>query len=123
MFELAPDEARLLLDIALMATGQNRFQSAMKILAALEPFRANEASLAVAKAILFISLQDFEGAVAYIDGDALPKFPHSAMLQAFKGMALLRMERMAEAREALSRAAASTDDPAAAQLAADLLPA
>ena len=41
MFELAPDEARLLLDVALMATGQNRFQSAMKILAALEPFRAN----------------------------------------------------------------------------------
>lgn len=123
MFELAPDEARLLLDIALMATGQNRFQSAMKILAALEPFRANEASLAVAKAILFISLQDFEGAVAYIDGDALPKFPHSAMLQAFKGMALLRMERTAEAREALALAAASTDDPAAAQLAADLLPA
>ena len=69
MFELAPDEARLLLDVALMATGQNRFQSAMKILAALEPFRANEASLAVAKAILFISLQNFEGAVAYIDGE------------------------------------------------------
>lgn len=123
MFELAPDEARLLLDVALMATGQNRFQSAMKILAALEPFRANEASLAVAKAILFISLQDFEGAVAYIDGDALPKFPQSAMLQAFKGMALLRLERTSEAREALALAAASTDDPAAARLAADLLPA
>ena len=123
MIELAPDEARSLLDIALMATGQNRFQSAMKILAALEPFRANEASLAVAKAILFISLQDFEGAVAYIDGDALPKFPQSAMLQAFKGMALLRLERTAEAREALALAAASTEDPAAARLAADLLPA
>ncbi len=123
MFELAPDEARLLLDVALMATGQNRFQSAMKILAALEPFRANEVSLAVAKAILFISLQDFEGAVAYIDGDALPKFPQSAMLQAFKGMALLRLERTAEAREALALAAASTEDPAAARLAADLLPA
>ena len=123
MLELAPDEARLLLDVALMATGQNRFQSAMKILAALEPFRANEASLAVAKAILFISLQDFEGAVAYIDGDALPKSPQSAMLQAFKGMALLRLERTAQAREALALAAASTDDPAAAQLAADLLPA
>lgn len=123
MFELASDEARLLLDVALMATGQNRFQSAMKILAALEPFRANEASLAVAKAILFISLQDFEGAVAYIDGDALPKFPQSAMLQAFKGMALLRLERTSEAHEALALAAASTEDPAAAQLAADLLPA
>lgn len=123
MFELASEEARLLLEIALMAIGQNRFQTAMKILAALEPFRANEPSLAVAKAILFISLQDFEGAVSYIDGDALPKFPHSAMLQAFKGMALLRLERTAEAREALALAAASTDDPAAAQLAADLLPA
>ena len=36
MFDITGEEARLLLNVALMATGQNRFQSAAKILAALE---------------------------------------------------------------------------------------
>ena len=121
MFELSTEEARLLLEIALMATGQNRFKTAGTLLAALEPFRPNEPSLAVARAILLISRQDFEGAVAYIDGEALPKFPQSAMLQAFKGMALLRLGRPAEARTPLEAARASKEDPAAARLAADLL--
>ena len=39
MFDLSTEEARLLLNVALMATGQNRFQTAAKILAALERFR------------------------------------------------------------------------------------
>lgn len=121
MFELSTEEARLLLEVALMATGQNRFKTATTLLVALEPFRAQEPSLAVAKAILFISLQDFAGAVAYIDGDALPRFPDSAMLQAFKGMALLRLQRPMEAREALLAAQRPGSDPAAAQLAADLM--
>ena len=63
MFDLESEEAKLLLNVALMATGQNRFQSAAKILAALERFRPGEASVAVAKAILLISMMDFEGAV------------------------------------------------------------
>ena len=121
MFDLSGEEARLLLNVALMATGQNRFQSAARILAALGRFRPGEASVAVANAILFISMMDFGGAVDYIDRVALPKFPDSAMLKAFKGMALLRMERMAEARAPLEEAANQTADPAAAQLAKDLL--
>ena len=121
MFDLAPEEARLLLNVALMATGRNRFHSAAKILAALERFRPEEASVAVANAILFISMMDFGGAVDYIDRVALPKFPDSAMLQAFKGMALLRMGRKAEAVLPLSAAAGQSADPAAAQLAKDLL--
>ena len=121
MFDLGSEEAKLLLNVALMATGQNRFQSAAKILAALERFRPEEASVAVANAILFISMLDFEGAVEYIDRDALPKFPSSAMLKAFKGMALLRMNRRAEAMGPLGEAAADTADPAAAQLAKDLM--
>ena len=48
MVDLEPDEARLLLNIALMAVGQNRFQSAENILSALERFRPDEASLASA---------------------------------------------------------------------------
>ena len=43
------------------------------------------------------------------------------MLKAFKGMALLRMDRAAEARAPLEEAAGQTADPAAAQLAGDLL--
>ena len=121
MFDLESEEARLLLNVALMATGQNRFQSAGKILMALERFRPQEASVAVANAILFISMLDFGGAVDYIGHVALPKFPSSAMLQAFKGMALIRMGRGAEAALPLSMAVAQTDDLAAAQLAKDLM--
>ena len=121
IFDLESEEARLLLNVALMATGQNRFQSAAKILAALGWFRPGEASVAVANAILFISMKDFQGAVDYIDNDALPRFPSSAMLKAFKGMALLRMNRAAEARIPLEEAASDTVDPAAAQLAKDLM--
>ena len=121
MLDLESEEARLLLNVALMATGQNRFRSAASILAALERFRPGEASIAVANAILFISMKDFQGAVDYIDNDALPRFPSSAMLKAFKGMALVRMNRNAEARIPLEEAASDTADPAAAQLAKDLL--
>ena len=121
MFDLTPEEARLLLNVALMATGQNRFRSAAKILAALGRFRPEEASVASANAILFISMQDFKGAVDYIDGEALPRFPGAAMLKAFKGMALLRMGRVAEARIPLEEAANQSADPAAAQLAKDLV--
>ena len=121
MFDISSEEARLLLNVALMATGQNRFRSAEKILSALERFRPEEASVAVANAILRISMMDFKGAVDYVDREALPRFPSSAMLKAFKGMALLRMNRNAEARSPLEEAASDTADPAAAQLAKDLL--
>ena len=121
MFDLTPEEARLLLNVALMATGQNRFRSAAKILAALGAFRPEEASVASANAILFISMLDFKGAVEYLDNEAIPRFPDAAMLKAFKGMALVRMGRIAEARIPLEEAANQTADPAAAQLAKDLL--
>ena len=51
-FDLRPDEARLLLNVALMATGKNFFKSATKILAALEGFRSGEESVGTAKVIL-----------------------------------------------------------------------
>ena len=121
MFDLSSEEARLLLNVALMATGQNRFQTAAKILAALERFRPQEKAVPEAYAILFISMQDFQDAVDYIDRQARPRFPDSAMLKAFKGMALLRMSRTAEARGPLEEAANQTADPAAAQLAKDML--
>ena len=121
MFDLTPEEARLLLNVALMATGQNRFRSAAKILAALVRFRPNEASIASANAILFISLQDFQGEIDYLDREAIPRFPDAAMLKAFKGMAFLRMGRTAEARIPLEEAANQSADAAAAQLAKDLL--
>jgi len=121
MFDLESEEAKLLLNVALVATGQNRFQTAAKILAALERFRPGEPSPAVAKALLMISMLDFQGAVDYIDGNALLRFPNSAMLKAFKGMALLRMERRGEAMVPLAEAASDDVDPAAAQLARDLM--
>jgi Flp pilus assembly protein TadD len=122
MFELTGEEARLLLNVALMATGQNRFRSAAKILAALGAFRPEEASVASANAILFISMLDFQGAVDYLDREAIPRFPDAPMLKAFKGMALIRMNRPSEARIPLEEAANQSADPAAAQLAKDLMP-
>ncbi len=122
MFDLTPEEARLLLNVALMATGQNRFRSAAKILAALGAFRPEEASVASANAILFISMLDFQGAVDYLDREAIPRFPDAPMLKAFKGMALIRMNRPSEARIPLEEAANQSADPAAAQLAKDLMP-
>ena len=121
MFDLSPEEARLLLNVALLATGRNRFQSAAKILAALGRFRPAEPSVPAATAILFISMRDFKGAVDYLDRDALPRFPGAPMLLAFKGMALLRMGLLSEAAEPLRAAASQAADPAASQLAKDLL--
>jgi Flp pilus assembly protein TadD len=121
MFDLTPEEARLLLDVAMMATGSNRFASAAKILSALGSFRPRDSSLAAANAMLFISMGDFQGAVDYLDGEAIPRCPDAAMLKAFKGMALLRMGRGAEARVPLEEAANQSADFAAAQMAKDLL--
>lgn len=120
MFDLAPEEARLLLTIALMAVGRNRFGSAAKILAVLERFRPSEPSIASAKALALISALKFGEAIDYIDGDGLVKFPAQPMLLAFKGMALIRMERRSEAREPLEAALRGTD-AVASRLAGDLL--
>ena len=121
MFDLTGDEARLLLNVAMMATGGNRFASAAKILAALGRFRPGNPSLAAANAVLLISMGDFRGAVDDLDGEALPQNPDAAMLKAFKGMALLRMGRAAEARGPLKEAAEQSADESAAQLAKDML--
>ena len=121
MFDLKPEEAQLLLNIALMAIGGNRFRSAAKILAVLEQFRPNHPSVAVAKTVALMSAGEFEAAVAYVDSEALRKFPDSAMLKAFKGMALIRLGRKTEAMPVLEEAARATDDPAAAKMAGDLL--
>ena len=120
-FDLQPEEARLLLNVALMATGQNRFTSATTILAALERFRPEDPSLDSAKAVLFISMADFGEAVSFIDDVALRRFPGNPMLLALRGMALIRLGRDADAAVSLREAAAQTADPAAAALARDLL--
>ncbi len=121
MFDITGEEARLLLNIALMSIGQNRFGSAAKILAALGRFRPDEPSLAVANTILLISKQDFQGAVDFVDRVALPRFPDSPMLQTFKGLALIRLDRRADAAGPLEAAANQSADEAAAQLAKELL--
>ena len=53
---------------------------------------------------LLISAQKFADCVDFIDGEALARFPGNAMLLAFKGMALMRMNRNDEAGEALAEA-------------------
>ena len=120
-FDLQPEEARLLLNVALMATGQNRFKSADAILSALERFRPAAPSLYSAKAVLYISMGNLVEAVEFIDTVALPRFPGNPMLLVFKGMAELRRKRPADAAIYLREAASQTADPTAAALANDLL--
>lgn len=121
MFDLTPEEARLLLNVALIAIGQNRFASAEKILNALEQYRPGDIALINARTVMLISAQDFQGAVDYIDKTGLELHPDSAMLLAFKGMAYIRMNQPNAARASLEAAASQTEDLAAAQLAKDLL--
>ena len=121
MFDITPEEARLLLDVALMATGGNRFKSAEAILSALEEYRPGSEQLAVARMILAISRGDMEGALEFADRKVLPEHPGSAMIKVFKGMALLRLGRTVEAADPINEAAAQTDDPAAAQLSKDMM--
>ncbi len=121
MFDLTADEARLLLNIALMAVGANRFRSAAKILAVLERFRPEAPSVAAAQAVALLSAGQFTGGLDFLDGAARVRFPGNPMLAAFKGLALLRLGRADEAEAPLRLAAAQTADPAAAQLAKGLL--
>lgn len=122
MLDLDPQEAKLLLDVALMAIGQNRFESAKKILKALEAYRPKSESLSVAEAILLLSKGDPVGALEYIDGELdESRHPSSAMLMAFKGLALLKLERTGDARLILEKAS-QMGDPAAARMAKDLMP-
>jgi predicted Zn-dependent protease len=104
-----------------MATGRNRFKSAETILASLDEFRPNSEQLAVARMILAISKGDLQGAVDFADGTALLNHPDSAMVKAFKGMALLRLERTAEAMKVMNEVAEQTADPVAARLAKDMM--
>ena len=120
MFDLSTEEARLLLQIALMAVGRNRFQSAAKVLAALEAFRPNNHSIYVAKLVMLMSAQDMTGAIRFANEEALPKFPDSGMIKSFLGLALIRLARKDEAMPILAEAAASNDE-VAARMARDLM--
>ena len=120
MFDLTTEEARLLLQIALMATGANRFQSSERILSALERFRPGHESVQVARAVMLLSARDYTGAVRYIDEVALPAHPESGMLNAFKGLGLVKLARKEEALSALTLAAGSTDE-VAARMARDMM--
>jgi len=121
MFDLTAEEARLLLNVALMASGGNRFRSAAKIFAVLERFRPDAPEVACGKAVALVSAQQFPTCVDYLDGEALRRFPNHAMLLAFKGLALMRMDRRQEAAGPLQAAASQMEDLAAAQLAKGLL--
>lgn len=121
MFDLESHEARLLLDIALMAVGQNRFETATKMLTVLKAFRPKSESLAVAETVLLLSRGALDDALTLIEREQrADRFPTSAMLMAFKGLALLKADRLSEARIVLT-SVAQMEDPVAAQMAKDLL--
>lgn len=121
VFDLEADEARLLLSIAMMAVGGNRFRSAAKIFAVLERFRPDSPAIACGKAVALMSALRFAECSEYLEEVALRRFPGNPMLLAFRGMALLRLNRPEDAEAYLRIAAGQTEDPAAAKLAEDLM--
>ena len=120
-FDFTADEGRLLLNIALMAVGRNRFRSAAQILAALERYRPDSPQIAVSKAIALMSACAYAEGLEFMENVALRKFPGNPMILAFKGMALIRLDRRDEAREALREAAGQEKDDAARRLAEKLM--
>jgi len=110
MIELSTVEVQLLLETALMAIGQNRFNSAMKILMALEGCRPGHESLDVAKALLCLSQYQGKVALDFLDNEALPRHPDSRMLKAFRCMALVQLNRGEEARSDLWELQADDDN-------------
>ncbi len=121
MFDLEPQEARLLLDIALLAVGQNRFGSAETLLSALKAYRPHSESLVVAETVLLLSRGATEEALTFIEREQrVDRFPDSAMLATFKGMALLKADCLQDACAVLKDVVTS-NDPAAVQLAQELL--
>jgi Flp pilus assembly protein TadD len=104
-----------------MAVGAGRFKSAETILAALEEFRPGSEQIDTARMISAINKGDFNEAISYADDVALPRHPESAMIKAFKAMALVRLGRIEEARAPIRDAAEQTYDLAASQLAKDML--
>ena len=95
--------------------------SAARILAVLDRFRPNQASVASAKAVALMSAQRFDEAAEYIDKEALVRFPGNPMLLAFKGLALIRLGDREGSRMPLEEAASQKEDAAARQLAVDML--
>jgi len=119
-FDITSEEARLLLEIGLMATGQNRFRSATSIIMAVDAFRSGHESIDVAKAVLCLSQRQFQEGLDFIEEVALKRHPESGMLKTFQGMALMRLNRKGEASICLNEARLGAD-PAAARLAQSLL--
>ncbi len=122
MFDLEPHEARLLLDVAMMAIGQNRFETAAKMLVVLKAYRPKSEPLAIAEVLLLMSRGALEEALTFLEREEqADRFPESAMLMTFKGLALLKAGRPQEAKAVLERAAVNKQNPVAARMAKDLL--
>ena len=121
-FDFTADEGRLLLNVALMAVGRNRFRSAARILAALERYRPDSPQIAVSKAIALMSACAYAEGLEFMENVALRKFPGNPMILAFKGMALIRLGRISDSHEVLEKVCERKEaDPSAAQLAEDLM--
>ncbi len=111
--ELTKDELQLLLEVALMAVGQNHFVSAAAILDALEGYRPGHESLDVARAVMLLSQRHSREALDFITDQALERHPGNGLLEAFRGVALIQLGRNEEARPILQNLLASDDVNAA----------
>ena len=118
--ELQADEARLLLNAAMLAAGWNRFGIAEGILSALERFRPGAEALDVARVVILLNRRQFADAVLFIDSQGLKRHPASGMLTALRGLALIHQGKRKAAIGCL-KSASESGDSAAADIAKGLM--
>ena len=102
MVDLRSDEARVLLDVAVLAIGHGFCSGAAEIISALESVRPGNEQLAVARMVLMLNTHEYEMAVEFADSEGKRRREDSGLIKVFKGLALLRLGRSDDARRCLS---------------------
>ena len=119
-FDLTPDEARLLLQLAFAAIGRKRFVSAGRLLDVLEHFRPGDGALLSARAVALLSRRAFRACCEFLEHQATLA-PLPPMAAVFYGIALHQCGEVFAARRQWLPVAAQTEDSAAARFAMTLL--
>ncbi len=119
--ELASDEARLLIELALIAIGEGRLAEAKVITDAVDAFRPGDVSVFVARALSELRGNNPHEAVRVLREEGLQRHPESHMLRAFLGMSLQATGYQSQAEEILVQTSEQREDEKAAALARALL--
>lgn len=119
--EFAPEDVRLLGELALLAVGEGQLNDAKAIVEALEAIRPGDVSVYVARAMAELRSENALAAVRLLREEALPRHPESELLRAFLGLSLQAAGFRAQSVEILEQVVQQGGDIKAVALAQALL--